>query len=123
MSGCQGQSNLWLNGRVHFHPAQNFDEILLPMTECGARQVICRPRYFPFIVKKFRSVCGAAARRRHVSLTTDGIIIKSSGNDEAFHLLICVIYLLFLPPLATQRGGHATRALFTHGLRRVGGGL
>lgn len=67
-------------------------KILLLTAERGTHGVICR-WYFPFIVGKFRSVCGAAARRRRVSLWTDGIVRKSSGNNKALHLLlICWIF-------------------------------
>lgn len=78
-------------------------KILLLTAERGAHGVICR-WYFPFIARKFRSVRGAAARRRRVSLWTDGIVIKSSGNNKALHLLLICLIFFFPLPLTTRHG-------------------
>lgn len=48
--------------------------------------------YFAFSGKKLRAVCGTAVRRRDFFLWTDGIVLKSSGKNKAFLLLlICLI--------------------------------
>ncbi len=70
--------------------------------------------YFAFSVKKLRAVCGTAVRRRHIFLWTDGIVLKSSGKNKAFLLLIYLIFslcCLHLWHLLRFSTGHAACAV------------
>lgn len=81
--------------------------------------------YFAFIVKELRALFGTAVRRRNIFLWTDGIVIKSSGKNKAFLLLlICLIFWLCCLHLWHLLGfstGHAACAVLykVHNVRTV----